>query len=105
MEGFVREKRSGSTPSSPRRTRCATRPGKQFVSGEGFPYLGRSYRLLLVDAQDVPLKLEARALQDAPLDVAPGARQMVRWYTDPRGNLAAKRRRASSIASASSPRG
>jgi len=33
--------------------------GKELVSGEGFPYLGRSYRLLLVDEQDATLKLEA----------------------------------------------
>jgi hypothetical protein len=30
---------------------------KEFVNGEGFPYLGRSYRLLLVGEQNVPLKL------------------------------------------------
>lgn len=32
-------------------------PTKHMVDGEGFLYLGRSYRLRLVDAQDVPLKL------------------------------------------------
>src|SRR6266571_5758766 len=31
---------------------------KEYVSGEGFPYLGRSYRLLLVDEQRVPIKLD-----------------------------------------------
>src|SRR5690625_1501617 len=31
-------------------------PRKQFVDGEGFLYLGRSYRLKLVDQQDHPLK-------------------------------------------------
>ncbi|UMZ73727.1 M48 family metallopeptidase [Natranaerofaba carboxydovora] len=30
---------------------------RQFVNGEGFLYLGRSYRLKLVEDQDVPLKL------------------------------------------------
>lgn len=29
---------------------------KQFVQGEGFLYLGRSYRLNLVDEQEQPLK-------------------------------------------------
>lgn len=54
---------------------------KEFVTGEGFPYLGRSYRLLLVDEQDVPLKLEAgrfkllRALADN------GREHFIRWYT------------------------
>ena len=32
-------------------------PHKEFIDGEGFLYLGRSYRLKLVDAQDAPLKL------------------------------------------------
>lgn len=32
-------------------------PPKEIVDGEGFAYLGRSYRLLLVDDQDVPVKL------------------------------------------------
>ncbi len=30
---------------------------RDFVGGQGFPYLGRSYRLKIVDDQDVPLKL------------------------------------------------
>lgn len=34
-----------------------TRVQRQYVSGEGFLYLGRSYRLQLVFEQDVPLKL------------------------------------------------
>ena len=34
-------------------------PRKQYVGGEGFLYLGRSFRLKLVDTQDVPLKLAA----------------------------------------------
>jgi len=32
-------------------------PPKEIVDGEGFAYLGRSYRLLLVDDQDAPVKL------------------------------------------------
>src|SRR5438105_2647702 len=31
-------------------------PRKEYVTGEGFPYLGRSYRLLLVEDQSVPVK-------------------------------------------------
>ncbi len=30
---------------------------RDFVGGQGFPYLGRSYRLKIVDDQNVPLKL------------------------------------------------
>jgi predicted metal-dependent hydrolase len=36
----------------------ATRVERQFVNGEGFLYLGRSYRLKLVSAQEVPLLLK-----------------------------------------------
>ena len=32
-------------------------PPKQLVNGEGFRYLGRNYRLLLLDNQDAPVKL------------------------------------------------
>ena len=36
----------------------ATRVCREFVSGEGFLYLGSSYRLQIVESQDVPLKLK-----------------------------------------------
>ena len=36
----------------------ATRVCREFVSGEGFLYLGRSYRLQIVESQDVALKLQ-----------------------------------------------
>lgn len=36
----------------------ATRVERQYVNGEGFIYLGRSYRLKLVEDQDRPLKLK-----------------------------------------------
>ena len=36
----------------------ATRVERELVSGEGFLYLGRSYRLQIVESQDVPLKLK-----------------------------------------------
>ena len=55
---------------------------KEFVSGEGFPYLGRSYRLLLVDEQDVPLKLEAGRFKLARASAHQGREQFVRWYTE-----------------------
>lgn len=36
----------------------ATRVQREYVNGEGFLYLGRTYRLKLVRQQDVPLKLK-----------------------------------------------
>jgi len=65
LYGKVAEKRDlGETP-----------PDKQFVSGEGFLYLGRSYRLRIVDSGDVRLirgRLE--------LARGGGAKELVAWY-------------------------
>ncbi len=54
---------------------------KEYVSGEGFPYLGRSYRLLLVDEQPVPVKLEAGRLKMRRSAAANGRAHIVDWYT------------------------
>ncbi len=83
MADFVREKwfwLYTKLAEKEARQQPATR--REFVSGEGFPYLGRSYRLLLVDTQDVPLKLNAgrfRLLRTAALE---GRSHFVRWYSD-----------------------
>jgi predicted metal-dependent hydrolase len=52
------------------------------VSGEGFPYLSRSYRLLLVDEQDAPLKLEAGRFKLRRGQAAAGRAHFIRWYTE-----------------------
>ena len=56
--------------------------GKEFVSGEGFLYLGRSYRLLLVDEQEVPLKLQAGRFRLRRSLASDGRGHFIRWYTD-----------------------
>ena len=38
-------------------------PPKQYITGEGFPYLGRFYRLLLVPSLDAPVNEESRTSQ------------------------------------------
>lgn len=54
---------------------------KEFVPGEGFLYLGRSYRLKLIDEQSVPLKLAAGRFC-LRTDALPSAREhFVRWYS------------------------
>ena len=41
------------------------RPAKEFVSGEGFAYLGRSHRLLLADRRDEAREARTRPPGDA----------------------------------------
>lgn len=81
MESFVREKRFWiyTKLAEKEALRVAAAP-KQFVNGEGFPYLGRSYRLLLVKDQDVPLKLEHGRFKLRHADAKRGREHMVAWY-------------------------
>jgi len=72
---------------------------KEFVNGEGFLYLGRYYRLKIVDDQEVPLKFENEfylsryALPQAKEVFTDWYRKMayekiserVRWYAQKRG--------------------
>lgn len=54
---------------------------KQLVDGEGFAYLGRSNRLLLVDDEDVPAKLERGRLRVRRADATnDGVAVIRRWY-------------------------
>jgi predicted metal-dependent hydrolase len=60
------------------------RPPREFVTGEGFPYLGRSYRLRLVGAPERPVRLY-RGRLELRRDCAEGSkgdatRYLVRWY-------------------------
>ena len=59
-------------------------PPREFVTGEGFPYLGRSYRLLLVGQTERPVRLH-RGRLELHRDCAEGStddatRYLVRWY-------------------------
>ena len=52
---------------------------KEFVNGEGFLYLGKYYRLQIVDNQDVPLKLQGYFLLSRKY--LPQAREVfINWY-------------------------
>jgi len=83
LEVFVREKRFWLyTKMAEKQSRLQPLATKEFVSGEGFPYLGRSYRLLLVEVQDVPLKLEAGRFKLLRSRAPQGRAQFVRWYTE-----------------------
>jgi predicted metal-dependent hydrolase len=58
------------------------RPTKEFISGEGFVYLGRSHRLLLADRRDEGVKLaHGRLVMRRELAAnGLGAQAMVDWY-------------------------
>ena len=80
---FVREKKFWLyTKLAEKEARQRAIGRAEFVSGEGFPYLGRSYRLLLVDEQDAPLKLEAGRFKLLRRLSPEGREQFVRWYTE-----------------------
>lgn len=83
IEAFVRDKRfwlyTKLTEKEALRHPIAA---KEFVSGEGFPYLGRSYRLLLVDDQDVALKLERGRFRLLRSEATRGRGHFIEWYTE-----------------------
>lgn len=82
MEDFVREKRFWLyTKLAEKETRRHKTPDKEFVDGEGFLYLGRSYRLLLVDEQDAPLKLLSGRFRLRRTLTTKGRNVFVKWYT------------------------
>ena len=53
---------------------------KQFVEGEGFAYLGRSYRLTLTEGV-TDIRLERGRFHMNPSEASEGAEAMRRWYT------------------------
>lgn len=57
-------------------------PRKEFVDGEGFLYMGRSYRLKLIDEQDVPLKLANGRFLLRRRDLPDARRHFIRWYSE-----------------------
>ena len=81
MEDFVREKRFWIY-SKLAEKELLDQPvaAKEMVSGEGFLYLGHSYRLLLVDEQDVPLKLGKGRFRLRRSDAGAGRFHFERWY-------------------------
>ncbi|MBF8221461.1 M48 family metallopeptidase [Halomonas sp. 328] len=59
-------------------------PHKEYINGEGFLYLGRSYRLkrVLQEEQDAPLKLVAGRFQLREDALNDAREHFVRWYSD-----------------------
>jgi predicted metal-dependent hydrolase len=83
MEKFVREKRFWIyTKLAEKEALRADVPQKQYVTGEGFPYLGRSHRLLVVDERGAPVRLEHGRFKMSRSVAQEGHGQMVRWYSE-----------------------
>jgi predicted metal-dependent hydrolase len=70
LYGKLREHRETGEP----------RPPRQYVTGEGFPYLGRSYRLLLIDEAPSPVRLIRGRLELRRDSTNEAVRHLVRWY-------------------------
>ena len=83
LRAFVREKRFWIYTKLAEKDRLQRKvPRKEFVSGEGFLYLGRTHRLKLVESQDVPLKL-VNGRFTLCCDAVTGAREhFIRWYSE-----------------------
>lgn len=83
LRDFVQEKRFWIyTKLAEKEQLHHSAPPKEFVNGEGFLYLGRSHRLKIVPAQNVPLKMTQGRLtlrQDA---LGNAREHLVRWYSD-----------------------
>jgi len=94
LSEFVREKRFWLyTKIAEKDAREQPVVGKEFVTGEGFPYLGKSYRLLLVDEQEAALKLENGRFKLCRAEAPRGREHFIAWYTT-RGRPWLKKRMA-----------
>ncbi|WP_374473848.1 M48 family metallopeptidase [Arenimonas sp.] len=81
LRKFVEEKRFWVYTKLAEKDRLnRARPRREFVDGEGFPYLGRSYRLKLVDEQDVPLKLANGRFMMRRCNLPDARHHLVKWY-------------------------
>jgi len=87
LRDFVKEKRFWIYTKLAEKERLRSRVRhKEFVDGEGFLYLGRSYRLKLVDEQDVPLKLAAGRFRLRKDAVSAAREHFVHWFAE-RGRM------------------
>ncbi len=81
LEGFVRSKLSWVYQKLAEKSlmQKTIRP-KQFVQSEGYLYLGRSYRLNLVDEQETPLKFHHGRFHLSKNHIADARKLFIDWY-------------------------
>lgn len=83
LRDFVSEKRFWIYTKLAEKDRLPRQaPCKEFVNGEGFLYLGRSYRLKLVDAQALPLTLSQGRFALRHDAQAAARTHFIRWYSE-----------------------
>ena len=58
----------------------SARPTKEFVTGEGFPYLGRSHRLLVADAESVRMDRGRIVMPREAITNGAASMALIRWY-------------------------
>jgi predicted metal-dependent hydrolase len=58
----------------------SARPTKEFVTGEGFRYLGRNHRLLVADAESVRMDRGRIVMPRAEVTNGTAGKALIRWY-------------------------
>lgn len=82
MTAFIREKRFWIyTKLAEKEARKQPIGRKEYISGETFSYLGRRYRLLLVNQQETPLALNGGRFCLKRAEARAGREHFIRWYT------------------------
>ena len=80
LERFVRAKRQWIYEKLALKQALPPVVRKEFVSGEGFAYLGRTYRLQLVADGKAPLRLEGGRFKLQRTQARAGMRHLTEWY-------------------------
>ena len=82
LRAFVRAKRLWIYTKLAEKDRLQrTAEPREFADGEGFLYLGRSYRLKLVEEQEVPLKLSGGRFRMRRDALTSAREHFVNWYS------------------------
>ncbi len=83
LERFIRDKKFWIYKKlASKETSGPAAPPKEYVTGEGFYYLGRTHRLQLVAAQGRPLLLEHGRFRLVRAEAVRGREHFVRWYVE-----------------------
>ncbi len=83
LREFVQRKRMWVYKQLARRdTLACDVPRKAFVDGEGFAYLGRNFRLRLVQSSDAAVKLQGGRFVMPSALARNGAEHLIRWYRE-----------------------